>query len=171
MSAGFQSVPPWEGPDLLAEAREAARKAGEAHGASSRNVRTKLPMPRRERAWTDVEAECTQVLPWALTGIQTPMEELPMRLQKVKGAGARSGARVQAEPTAGRHSNATMRGERKTKLTGVQVAEIWRSADTGAALAARYDVSAMTISNIRRGKLWGSLTVTLGAPGLPLRKS
>ncbi len=171
MNSGFQSVPPWEGPDLLTDAREAARKAGEAHGDSSHSVRAKAPMLRRERTWADVEAECTQVLPRVLTGIQTPMGELPMRLQKVKGADARRGARVQAERTAGRHSNATMRGERKTKLTEVQVAEIWRSADTGAALAARYDVSAMTISNIRRGKRWGSLTVTLGAPGLPLRKS
>ncbi len=171
MNSGFQSVPPWEGPDLLAEAREAARKAGEAHGAICPNVRAKPPLHRRERTWADVEAECTQVLARVLTGIRTPMGELPMRLQNVKRADARRGARVQAERTAGRHSNATMRGERKTKLTEVQVAEIWRSADTGAALAARYDVSAMTISNIRRGKLWGSLTATLGATGLPMRQS
>lgn len=171
MSADFQDIPPWEGPDLLAEAREAARRAGEAAEPARSLTHAKPAAPRKERTWADVEAECDSAEARGLASIQTPARDLPAWLQKAREENARISARVQAErAAAGKSKHVSARCVGQAKLTEAQVVEVWKSTDTGASLAARYGVSAMTISNIRRGKLWGSLTATLGAPGMVARK-
>ncbi|CAG9266476.1 hypothetical protein BCEP4_410043 [Burkholderia cepacia] len=163
----FNDIPPWEGPDLLTGAREAARKAGEAAEPTRSPTHAKPPAPRKERTWADVEAEYAAPESKCVDRIQTPARELPARLQKAREENARISARVHAkQAVTGKHKHASGSHAGKSKLTEIQVTEIWRSIDTGAALAARYDVSAMTISNIRNGKAWSGLTATLGEPGV-----
>ncbi|MEB2545840.1 hypothetical protein [Burkholderia cenocepacia] len=171
MTTDINGIPPWEGPDLLADAREAARKAGEAAELVRSPAHAKQLAPHKERTWADVEASSTLPEPKTADSIQTPARELPAWLQKAKEENARISARVHAERVAtGKHKPESANRAGKSKLTETQVAEIWRSIDTGAALAARYGVSAMTISNIRNGKLWGGFTATLGEPGMTQRK-
>ncbi|WP_124532452.1 hypothetical protein [Burkholderia cepacia] len=171
MTTDIKGVPPWEGPDLLAEAREAARKAGEAAELTSSLAHAKQLAPRKEPTWADVEASSTLPEPKTADSIQTPARELPAWLQKAKEENAKISARIHAERAAtGKQKPASASHAGKSKLTEIQVTEIWRSTDTGSALAARYGVSAMTISSIRHGKLWGGLTATLGEPGVTPRK-
>ncbi|UEP39980.1 hypothetical protein [Burkholderia sp. B21-005] len=166
MTTDTKDIPPWEGQDLLAEAREAARKAGEAAEPTRSPAHAKPPAPRRERTWADVEASSTLPESKTADSIQTPARQLPAWLQKAREENAKISARVHAErAAAGNQKPAPASHAGKSKLTETQVAEIWRSTDTGAALAARYGVSAMTISNIRNGKLWAGFTATLGEPG------
>ncbi|WP_141667300.1 hypothetical protein [Burkholderia cepacia] len=171
MTTDINDIPPWEGPDLLAEVREAARKAGEVAEPTRSPSDAKPSAPRKERTWADVEAHCAPAECKAADTMQTPARELPAWLQKAREENAKISARVHAERVAtGKHNSASGSRAGKSKLTEIQVAEIWRSFDTGAALAARYGVSAMTISNIRNGKLWGGFTATLGEPGMTKRK-
>ncbi|WP_176043060.1 hypothetical protein [Burkholderia stabilis] len=167
----FNAIPPWEGPDLLAEAREAARKAGAVAEPTRSPTHAKLRAPRKERTWADVEAEYATPESKCVDRIQTPARELPAWLQKAREENVKISARVHAERmTTGKQKPASANHTGKSKLTEIQVTEIWRSTDTGSALAARYGVSAMTISSIRHGKLWGGLTATLGEPGVTPRK-
>lgn len=171
MTTDIKDIPPWEGPDLLAEAREAARKAGEAAELTSSLAHAKQLAPRKELTWADIEASSTLPESKTADSIQTPARELPAWLQKAKEENAKISARVHAERVATDKQKPGAGGRAgKSKLTEAQVAEIWRSTDTGAALAARYGVSAMTISNIRNGKLWGGFTATLGEPRVTARK-
>ncbi|MCW3609969.1 hypothetical protein [Burkholderia cenocepacia] len=171
MTTDINDIPPWEGPDLLAEAREAARKAGEAAEFTRSPSDAKPLAPRKERTWADVEAGCASAESKAADSIQTPTRKLPAWLQKARQENAKISARTRAERAAkGKQKPASASHAGKSKLTEAQVAVIWRSTDTGAALAARYGVSAMTISNIRNGKLWGGFTATLGEPGVTARK-
>lgn len=171
MTTDINDIPPWEGPDLLAEAREAARKAGEAAEFTRSPSDAKPSAPRKERTWADVEARCAPAESNAADSMQTPARELPAWLQKAREENAKISARIHAERAAtGKQKPASGSRAGKSKLTEAQVAEIWRSTDTGAALAARYGVSAMTISNIRNGKLWGGFTATLGEAGVTQRK-
>lgn len=169
MTTSIIDIPPWEGPDLLAEAREAARKAGEAAELTRSPAHAKQLAPRKERTWADVEASSTLPEPKTADSIQTPARE-PW-LQKARQENAKISARIHMERAAtGKQKPASASHAGKSKLTETQVAEIWRSADTGVALAARYGVSAMTISNIRNGKLWAGFTATLAEPGMTQRK-
>lgn len=171
MTTSINDIPPWEGPDLLADVREAARKAGEAAEPIRSPTHAKPPAPRKERTWADVEASSTLPESTTADSVQTPTRELPVWLQKARQENAKISARIHAERAAtGKQRPASGRHAGKSKLTETQVTEIWRSADTGTALAARYGVSAMTISNIRNGKLWAGFTVTLGEPGMTQRK-
>ncbi|QUO26852.1 hypothetical protein KEH57_08060 [Burkholderia cenocepacia] len=171
MTTDIKDIPPWEGPDLLAEAREAARKAGEAAELTSSLAHAKQLALRKELTWADVEASSTLPEPKTADSIQTPARELPAWLQKAKEENAKISARIHAERAAtGKQKPASASHAGKSKLTETQVAEIWRSADKGVALAARYGVSAMTISNIRNGKIWAGFTATLGEQTMTQRK-
>ncbi|MDI9680989.1 hypothetical protein [Burkholderia cenocepacia] len=171
MTTDLKDIPPWEGPDLLAEAREVARKAGAAAEFTRSPSDAKPSAPRKERTWADVEASSTLPEPKTADSTRTPTRELPAWLQKARQENAKISARIHAERAAtGKQNPASASHAGKSKLTETQVAEIWRSVDKGVALAARYGVSAMTISNIRNGKLWAGFTATLGEPGMTQRK-
>ncbi|WP_155628148.1 hypothetical protein [Burkholderia territorii] len=171
MTTDLEDIPPWEGPDLLAEAREAARKTGEAAEFTRSPTDAQPPTPLKKRTWADVEAEYAPTESKVVDSIQTPARELPAWLQKAREENAKISASIHAERAAtGKQKPESASHAGESKLTETQVAEIWRSADTGSALAARYGVSAMTISSIRHGKLWGGLTATLGEPGVTPRK-
>ncbi len=190
MTTSINDIPPWEGPDLLAAVREAARKAGEAAESIRSSAHAKQPALRKERTWADVEASSTLPEPKTADSIQTPVRELPAWLQKAREENARISARVREEranagtgapartrraptfPSNGAGRKGAPLGNRNgAVLTEAQVVEIWHSTETGAALSKLYGVSAMNISNIRSGKRWGSLTATLGEPGVALSKA
>ncbi|QUN41757.1 hypothetical protein KEH56_20635 [Burkholderia cenocepacia] len=96
MTTDIKDIPPWEGPDLLAEAREAARKAGEAAELTSSLAHAKQLALRKELTWADVEASSTLPEPKTADSIQTPARELPAWLQKAKEENAKISARIHA---------------------------------------------------------------------------
>jgi hypothetical protein len=176
----IDKVPPWEGPDLLADAKAAALKAGESVvETAKRNARQKP----KERTWADFEVKDSPVSAKPAASNSLP----PVLLEKIRQQNVIARAAAQAEREAvGKKKPAPVKrtqavkpppkpkgpsrgGHNHSKLTAANVAEIWSSLESGAALAEKYGVSAMTISSIRRGKLWGTLTATLGEPGVAPR--
>jgi hypothetical protein len=175
----IDQVPPWEGPDLLADAKAAALKAGQTIAARGKpSVR---PKPK-ERTWAHFEVKDSPVTAKPLVSNSLP----PVLLEKIRQQNAIASATAQAEREAAGKKKPTRRaqvsdgraysrkpgsgGFRTSILTSEQVREIWMSLETGTALAKRFGVSNMAISNIRTGKAWGHLTGTLGEPGVtPLR--
>jgi hypothetical protein len=177
----FDQVPPWEGPDLLVDAKAAALKAGQTIAAPGKP--TVRPTPK-ELTWAHFEVKDSPVTAKPVVSSSLP----PVLLQKIRQQNAIASAAAQAErEMAGKKKPSPVKrtqrikpapkpkgppkGSRNhSKLTAAQAAEIWSSLESGVALARRYGVSAMTISSIRSGKLWGSLTVTLGESGLKQRR-
>ncbi|MDF0501670.1 hypothetical protein POK33_13165 [Burkholderia cenocepacia] len=94
MTTDINDIPPWEGPDLLVEAREAARKAGEAAEFTRSPSDAKPLAPRKERTWADVEAGCASAESKAADSIQTPTRKLPAWLQKARQENAKISARI-----------------------------------------------------------------------------
>jgi hypothetical protein len=173
-------LPPWEGPDLLADAKAAALKAGETITTPIKPP-SALSRPKpKELTWAHFQVKDPPSAAKPLASSSLPLA----LLTKIKQQNAITSAAAQAERlTSGKakparrartfDGRATGRkpgsgGFRTSVLTSEQVVEIWNSQETGAALAKRLGVSHMTISNIRTGKSWGSLTGTLGELGVKL---
>jgi hypothetical protein len=164
--------------------KAAALMAGEAVPAPITPT-SALSRPRpKERTWADFEVKDLPTAAKPVVSNSLP----PALLEKIRQQNAMASAAAQADREAAGKRKPTPikrtqrvkplpkpkgppKGSRNhSKLTAAQVAEIWSSLESGVALARRYGVSAMTISSIRSGKLWGSLTVTLGESGLKQRR-
>lgn len=182
MIESSQPIPPWEGPDLLADAKAAARKAGETAGARAKPISRAVRAKPRELTWADFEVndQPTTAKPVASSSLPSAL------LEKYRQKNALTSAAAQAEREATGKGKPARRprtscdgangrrpgsgGFRTSILTSDQVLEIWNSHETGVALAKRFGVSSMAISSIRTGKAWGHLTATLGKPGVAPRK-
>lgn len=104
MSESNQPIPPWEGPDLLVEAKAAARKAGESAGVRAKPISPAVRAKPRELTWADFEVRDEPItakaagansLPSALLesiGRRTPWPVQPLRLrEKRRGRGSQPG--------------------------------------------------------------------------------
>lgn len=176
MSESNQPIPPWEGPDLLADAKAAARKAGERTDARAKPISPAVRAKPRELTWADFEVRDEPIAAKAVGANSLPSALLEKYRQKnaVASAAAQAEreaagkgkptrkARTSGGGTSGRKPGSG--GFRTSILTRDQVLEIWNSHETGVALAKRFGVSSTAISSVRTGKSWGHLTGTLEKP-------